>query len=655
MQSLSWYLRRLKSMSPIEIAWRVKSLLRDQADIARIPLGLLPRLPDRADSSLNDFQAGFQCSPVTANSRAESRTPEEWQSRLLKKADAVLENRLSYFDLDAVDHGQPFNWHRDHSAGIEAPLRLSVLTDYRNFSTNGDCKLVWEPNRHHQLVVLGRAFVTTGDVKYAHKIAEILRSWIDANPFGYGMNWKSPLEHGVRIINWIWAIDLIRDSAAIDDALWFEVKQSVYSAMWDGQRKFSRGSSANNHLIGEAAGVFYGACYFKPFPHAERWARSSQEVLEREIQLQTYDDGGTREHAFGYQFFVIQFFTHCLLAGDASGHPFSESFRQRLRAMYLFLHEISSDTGQPPNMGDKDDGYVLDLGDLPDNAAALLAVGAGLFDEPRLRSTSASETLFWMNGKARQDTLEVQASRPSRSFVESGYHFLRSPRMSVFFDCAEHGYGPIAAHGHADCLSIGLNIDNQAVIVDAGTYDYFTHPEWRDYFRQTRAHNTAEVDELSQSEMLGPFMWGQRAQARLCQWTDDDDATVIVGEHDGYTKLPDPLIHRRSLSLDKKTNSLRISDQFDTQGEHKVRLHFHLDPACHATQVDANTVEISCGNSKVILRTNGGVMQCIKGSDESRLGWVSASYHRKQASICVRVEHAISGKTTIETSFDLAC
>jgi uncharacterized heparinase superfamily protein len=223
----------------------------------------------------------------------------------------------------------------------------------------------------------------------------------------------------------------------------------------------------------------------------------------------------------------------------------------------------------------------------------------------------------------------------------------------VFFDCAALGYGPIAAHGHADCLSIGLNVDGQPVIVDAGTYDYFTYPDWRNYFRETRAHNTAEIDERSQSEMLGPFMWGHRASARLIEWQDDSNVTTVVGEHYGYTSLPDPVVHRRSLELNKTTNSLLITDSFTAGGRHNIRIHFHLDPACEVMQVSDHSIEIVRGDTKIVLSANGAALGCIHATDDTKLGWISGGYHKRQASICIRLEQDISGNTTIESKLVL--
>lgn len=655
MQSLNWYYRRLRSMNLAELTWRLRGMLRDACDSVRIPIGLLPGRTERTSARLGEFSPGFRPSPVDRDDwqslPANLRT--EWQRKLLDTADSLLANRLSYFDLVDVDHGTPLNWHRDHSAGIDAPLRLSVFTDYRDFATYGDCKLVWEPNRHHQFVVLARAYATTGDKQYADKVAELMRSWIDANPFGYGMNWKSVLEHGVRVINWVWAIDLIRDSGAIDDGLWRDVRRTMFLAIWDAHRKFSRGSSANNHLVGEAAGVFVGACYFSDFPNVDGWADDAATVLEREIVLQTYDDGCTREHAFGYQFFVIQFFTLCLLAGRASGRPFTNQYERRLQRMYQFVAELCRDTGVPPRAGDADDGYVLDFGDLPAAPDRLLAAGQELFDDQSLAADAPSETVFWLTGRHAESAGTSLSSARSRSFPGSGYHLLRSKRMGVFFDCADLGYGPIAAHGHADCLSFCLAVDGEPVIVDAGTYDYFTHPDWREYFRTTRAHNTVEIDGRSQSQMLGPFLWGQRANAKLIRWHDDEDVTEVTGEHDGYRNLTDPVTHRRSLSLDKVQDRLSVRDELSAKASHVARLHLHLQPGLSIRKTTESCVEIDLQQATLVIRFADARVECVDADDSGKLGWISEGYHRKKASTCLRVEKPFNGNAAILTEVTL--
>lgn len=94
----------------------------------------------------------------------------------IRQADRIAENRLSFFNLQDRYLGDPIDWNDDHESGKEAPLGFAPSIDYRNFSVTADAKLVWEPNRHHHPVVLGRAYRATGDARYAVAIVEQLES-----------------------------------------------------------------------------------------------------------------------------------------------------------------------------------------------------------------------------------------------------------------------------------------------------------------------------------------------------------------------------------------------------------------------------------------------------------------------------------------------
>ncbi len=222
--------------------------------------------------------------PVGAWSAAQSGSVEAgWRDRLTVRADAIAAHRLSYFDLKDYHHGDPIDWNRDHKAGIAAPMEFSRSIDYRDYQVTGDCKFVWEPNRHQHLVVLGRAYRATGDRRYAEAVAEQLASWLDQCPYGVGMNWRSPLELGVRLINWVWTLDLIRESGVIDGGLSSRLLESAALHVWEIARNYSRGSSANNHLIGEAAGVWVAANYFNGLVDAERHRNEAGAILHDEI------------------------------------------------------------------------------------------------------------------------------------------------------------------------------------------------------------------------------------------------------------------------------------------------------------------------------------------------------------------------------------
>lgn len=660
MQPLTWYVRRLRTMSPAEIGWRVKSLVRDVTDRYRFALGLVPA------PAIGDAEPGFRVTDLPVGAWTSAQTGGDqaaWRDRLVREAEDLVLHRFSFFELERRDLGDPIDWHRDHASNRPAPRGYAQSIDYRDFRVTGDCKLVWEPNRHHQLVVLGRAYRVTGDQRYARAVVEQLESWLDQNPFGQGMNWRSPLELGIRLINWVWAIDLIRESGLLRDELRRRVLHAVYLHCWENTRKYSRGSSANNHLVGEAAGVYVACAYFQELPGAARWRAESRAILLREIQKQTYADGCTREQALGYEFFVLQFYLFCGLAGARIGEEFPRAYWSRFETMLEFLGRLAEGGDTLPLFGDCDDGYVLNLGSAPHDVRALLCIGAVLSGRPDFRSWAGAwrEPAHWLFGNAGRERFDAIPTLPpgaleSRCFAESGYYLLQSgeaespARISVLFDCGELGLGSIAAHGHADALSFSLRASGTDVLVDPGTYDYFTYPAWRNYFRSTRAHNCLTVDDADQSEMQGPFMWGARATARCSRWEPRAGGGTVTGEHDGYRRLTDPVLHRRNLDLDGESGTLTVRDEIETRGQHTVALHFHLSEHCSVTAVHQNRCEIAVAGGRVVLELDPALaMELCMGSEQPIMGWVSRGYHRKVPATTV------IGRATCQGSAAFTC
>lgn len=642
MQPLSWYLRRLGAMSAGEAASRSLHAARDGMDALRVGFGWTPRPPagllDRRGPRfrVSDVSVGEWCSAAPGS-------PEEaWRDRLADTAAEILAHRLTFFDLERFDFGPAIDWNRDCKSGRRGPSRFGRFVDYRDLDRVGDCKLVWEPNRHHQLVVLARAYRVTGDERYAREIVAQLESWLDDCPFGRGINWRSPLELSIRLINWVFSLDLIRESGLPAEPLRSRLLTSVHQHVWEIARRYSGGSSANNHLIGEAAGVFVATAYFEGLDRDGRLHEQSREILAAEVLRQTHEDGGTREQGLGYQVFVLQFCLVVDAVARAFGRPLPAAFGARLERMLDFVRRLA-EGGPLPWFGDADDGRVLDLGCSSEPWRSWLAAGAVRFDWPALaRLTEVpSEAARWLLGRGATERLrrlqEAAAETPlsSTALAQSGYYLLQAGRardtaVSAVFDCGELGFGSIAAHGHADALSFTLRAFGEDVLVDPGTYDYFSHPDWRRYFRSTRAHNTVEIDGLDQSTMDGPFLWGRRATARCLGWEPTPEGGRVSGEHDGYSRLPDPVTHRRTLELTGDPPVLTVTDEILARGEHELAVCFHAAETVDVTGRGPREFTLGFGAGTARLSFDDALdVEVLRGSERPIGGWVSRGYHRR--------------------------
>ena len=481
------------------------------------------------------------------------------------------------------------DWFLDPVTGRRSVQdRHAFRVDHRSEEQVGNVKQVWELSRLHHLTLLATVWFLTHDERYARRVADQLRSWWRENPFLSGVHWTSGIELGIRLISLAWirrllddwpgAADLFeRDALAVRQIRWHQQYLAAFP---------SRGSSANNHVIAEAAGLLVASCAFPWFAESERWRRRSARLLERELVRNTFPSGIGRELASDYQCFIAELGFLAAAEAEACGHPLPDVVWERLCAMVDSAAALVDEKMRPPRQGDSDEGRALLLdAPMPNRWPSLLALADALVGRldwwPRPPADAGGVIIGAMAG-ARHHLAGRPAQRPSR-FADAGITLLRTarydhlPEIWCRCDGGPHGYLSIAAHAHADALSMEVRYGGVEILADPGTYCYHGEPPWRSYFRSTIAHNTAEIGGRSQSSEGGPFMWTSHAHAREVEVIDDGDIATWTAEHDGYASLDPPALHRRSVLLDRASRSIDITDEIEG-GSHDIRLAFHLGP-----------------------------------------------------------------------------
>jgi hypothetical protein len=143
----------------------------------------------------------------------------------------------------------------------------------------------------------------------------------------------------------------------------------------------------------------------------------------------------------------------------------------------------------------------------------------------------------------------------------------------------------VAAHGHADALSLEVRCGGVDVLADPGTYCYHGEREWRSYFRSTLAHNTLELGGVSQVVDGGPFLWlgTTPTQLRRVDGLDSGSKAYWEAEHGGYRRLSSAALHRRRVELDREARTLTITDSVDSDVAQTGRLAFHFGPEIAVT------------------------------------------------------------------------
>jgi hypothetical protein len=655
--ALAWKLNRLRCMTPAEIGHRVvqKAAMRAER------WGLVRTVVPTADLSR----------PVRSwirNDAVVDATP------YIEAARRIIAGRYDLFAMADVELGNPPRWNRDPKTGTLAPMEFGKELDYRDPAIVGDCKYLWEPNRHLHLVTLAQAYALTGEAIYADTLRNHLESWWEDCPFRMGANWASSLEVGMRLINWALAWQLLGgvnsrvfqgEGGEAFRARWLT---SIYQHADFACGHFSLHSSANNHLIGEAAGVYIAAIAWPYWERARRWRDAAREILEREALLQNAGDGVNREQAVSYQQFTFDLLLYPMLAGEANGEPFPAEFKSRLESMLVFLASIMDVGGNLPMFGDADDAYVARLDPRPgfDRFKSSLATGAILFHrgEFAAKSGGLDDKARWLFGPPAEKRFSALHSLSlrlpmQRAFPEGGYYVLgcefeRPEEIRLVADVGPLGYREIAAHGHADALSFTLSVGGVELLVDPGTFAYHTETEWRRHFRGTSAHNTIRVDGQDQSEQGGNFMWLRKARAHCTAWMSAIDQDIVEGWHDGYTALADPVVHKRRITLDKRSRCVQVEDTLTMEGEHRIELFFHCAEGTTIAPI-AGGVSLTRAGRTIRLRfpdLPGGTHQVLEGSTTPIGGWVSRRFDHKVPAPTLVWSATLKGNCLLRSTID---
>jgi hypothetical protein len=533
-------------------------------------------------------------------------------SPLAPQGDGVVYARPGAPGLDADERAALLL----EAAGIDAgrvPLFarhtvvLAAPPDWNAALDRADIKYTWELNRHLHLVRLAQAWALTGAERWRVSVTAQLHSWLDQCPPTTGPNWTSGLELGIRLINWSLIWQLLRGQ--VDAGLYAPWLASIRAHCMLIAARLSRHSSANNHLIGELAGLYVAACTWPCWPESPAWRAQARRELEEQIQVQFHADGVHREQAFAYHVFCCDFLWLAGLLGQAGGEPFSRAYWLRLQRAHDFTRAAGNVAA---NVGDADDGCVW-----------------------RLHAGPGGAGDAWLQHLFPGAPPCAAPAQPPWAFPAAGYYLFGAPgRVQGMVDCGPLGYLGIAAHGHADALSLTLNIDGAPVLVDSGTYAYWRAARWRDYFRGTAAHNTVRVDGLDQSVGGGRFLWLRKARTRVESAPTSPTDFSLTASHDGYLRLSDPVRHQRRVRF--ADNTLVVHDHVCGRQVHRSELFWHFAPDLDV-QLAGQGVRVRTDRYILALEASCGRLDLVRGADHPPLGWYATAYDVKTPCTVLRI------------------
>ncbi len=595
---------------------------------------------------------------------ARDLVPTQVRATARAGGDRILSSEWPLLGIARADLADP-DWFGDPVTGRRAPSdELAFSVDPRDESTTGNVKQVWELSRHHHLTQLAAAYWVSGDEQYAEAVDRQLRSWWAQNPFLSGIHWTSGIELGVRLVSWVWIRRLLDEWPKVQD-LFEHHEDCLRQVRWHQEYLaafHSEGSSGNNHAIAEDVGLLVAACGLPWFEESERWRETASRRFRRDLVRNTGADGLNRELASDYHRFVTELALVAATEARASGHDLGVDMWGLIASSLDAAAAVLDVRGRAPRQGDGDEGRALVLDGDGDPWEVLLSAGAATVGRCAWWPPTVPSLVGVMLGELADRAPESSGRPETRpgSFPGAGMVLLRTPaedEPEIWCRCdgGPHGFLSIAAHAHADALSLEVRHDGVDILADPGTYCYHGEPEWREYFRSTKAHNTVRIDGRDQSTSGGPFLWTRHATTSVLRdQSGEDGDQVWAAAHSGYARLPGgPVRHQRAVRLRADDRALVVSDLLTSRRHHQVELFFHLGPEvtarldgaqAHLTWPDANGLQHA-----TLSLPEGLTWASRRGESDPPLGWYSPGFGRRVPSTTLVGVGGVNGTLRLDT------
>ena len=478
-----------------------------------------------------------------------------------------------------------------------------------------DNELRWQLHRHKWFTPMGKAYRVSGDEKYAKEWAYQYIDWIKKNPLvkmdkkEYELVSDGKIKGEVENVRFAWR-PLEVSNRLQDQTTQFQLFLPSPSFTPDFLTEFlvnyhkhavhilANYSDQGNHLLFEAQRMIYAGAFFPEFKEAPAWRKSGIDILNREINVQVYNDGGQFELDPHYHLAAINIFCKALGIADVNGfrNEFPQEYLDTIEKMIMFYANISFPDYTNPCFSD---AKITEKKEMLKNYREW----SKLFPK--------NETIKYLATDGKEGALPDYMSK---GFLKSGFFVFRNSwgmdATQMVVKAGPKGFW----HCQPDNGTFEMWFNGKNLFPDSGSYVYAGEGEvmeQRNWHRQTSVHNTVTLDNknLETTESVTKL------------WQPEGNIQTLVTENPSYKNFK----HRRSVFFVDNTYFVIVDEAIGT-ATGNINLHYQL---CDG-KVDINPENLSLtsdfeGNSQVKLQCFADKGTVLKEEE----GWFSTAYRQR--------------------------
>lgn len=478
-----------------------------------------------------------------------------------------------------------------------------------------DNELRWQLHRHKWFTPMGKAYRVSGDEKYAKEWVYQYMDWIKKNPLvgvdkeeyeivssgeikGAAENvrfaWR-PLEVSNRLADQTGQFLLFLSSPHFTPEFLTEFLVNYHKHAVHILHNYS---DQGNHLLFEAQRMIYAGAFFPEYKEAMSWRESGIGILNKEIDVQVYEDGGQFELDPHYHLAAINIFYKALQIADVNGfrNEFPQHYIDMVEKMIEFYLNIVFPDGSNPCFSD---AKITGMKDLVRDCK----------NWSKVFPKNDFIRYFATNGKKG-----ALPNHLSQAYLKSGFFVFRSswtePATMMVVKAGPKAFW----HCQPDNGTFELWMNGRNLFPDSGSYVYAGDDEvmkWRNWFRSTKVHNTLTLDNKTL----------ETTESKTLLWEGEGDVQKLVTENPSYTDLK----HRRSIFfVDNKF--FVIVDEAVGTAKGDIDVHYQL---CEGK---VNLDLPNCALLSAFEGESNVALQCFgpKGTTlVEEEGWRSTAYRKK--------------------------
>lgn len=500
--------------------------------------------------------------------------------------------------------------------GYQPSFNYGEDIDWRYWPVK-DNELRWQLHRHKWFTPMGKAYRVSGDEKYAVEWTKQYIDWIKKNPLvkvdkkEYEMTGDNQLKGDVENARFAWR-PLEVSNRLQDQTSQFQLFLPSPSFTPEFLTEFlvnyhkhaihilGNYSAQGNHLLFEAQRMIYAGAFFPEFKEAAAWRKSGIDIMNREINVQVYNDGGQFELDPHYHLAAINIFCKALNIADLNGfrNEFPQEYLDTIEKMIVFYANVSFPDYTNPCFSD-----------------AKLTNKKEMLKNYRNWSKMFPKNQFikYLATDGKEGALPEYLSK---GFLKSGFFVFRNSWGTDAMQMVVKA-GPKAFwHCQPDNGTFELWFNGRNLFPDTGAYVYAGSAEvmkLRNWFRQTRVHNTLTLDGRNL----------ETTQSVTGLWQPEGKEQILVTENPGYKGLK----HRRTVFFVDQAYFV-IVDEATGNARGTVNLNYHFREGEVNVDAEKNMVTTAYeGPSNVKL-------QCFpekSASLRAEEGWRSTAYRQRVA------------------------